>query len=166
MNNFSLEKEFLERLSGSQGIVHKVCRMYCDREEERQDLFQEILIHLWKSYPSFKGKSKFSTWMYRVSFNIAIQHLRKGKKNKEDIALPESFDLLTNSEEENELELEKKMLKEAIKHLNSVEKAMLMLYLEERGNEEIADVLGITQNNVRVKMTRIREKLKNIVEAL
>lgn len=104
--------------------------------------------------------------MYRVSFNIAIQHLRKGKKNKEDIALPESFDLLTNSEEENELELEKKMLKKAIKHLNSVEKAMLMLYLEERGNEEIADVLGITQNNVRVKMTRIREKLKNIVEAL
>lgn len=165
MKNQSLEKEFLERLEKSQGIIHKVCEMYCDGEEERKDLFQEILIHLWKSYPSFKGNSKFSTWMYRVSFNIAIQNLRKEKKNKEDAVLPEELDRFSTEQYREELVEEKKLLSKAIKQLNSIEKAIVMLYLEEKDNVEIAEVLGIKQNNVRVKMTRIRSKLKNLVEA-
>ncbi len=165
MTNLSLEQEFLAKLNDSQGIVHKVCRMYCDEEEERKDLFQEILIHLWKSYPSFKGDAKFSTWMYRVAFNVAIQHLRKEKKKKEDVVLPERFDHLSEVPEEEELGKEKKMLRYAIGQLNEIEKAIVMLYLEERDNEDIADIIGISQNNVRVKMTRIRNKLKELVEA-
>ncbi|GAB5408363.1 MAG: sigma-70 family RNA polymerase sigma factor [Balneolaceae bacterium] len=165
MNSNSLEKEFLERLNKSQGIVHKVCNMYCDNSEDRKDLFQEILIHLWKSYPSFKGDSKFSTWMYRVAFNIAIQYLRKEKKKKEDSVLPEQFEHFHQDVKEEELGEEKRMLRNAIRQLNEVEKAIVMLYLEDRDNEEISDVIGITQNNVRVKMTRIRNKLKDIVEA-
>ena len=165
MTTKSLEKEFLSRLNESQGIVHKVCGMYCDNEEERKDLFQEILIHLWKSYPSFKGEAKFSTWMYRVAFNIAIQQLRKEKKKREDHVLPEQLDQFSNEYEEDELSEERKMLKIAIMQLNEVEKAIIMLYLEDRDNEDIADIIGISQNNVRVKMTRIRNKLKDIVEA-
>ncbi len=165
LTNQSLEKEFLARLNDSQGIVHKVCRMYCDREEERKDLFQEILIHLWKSYPSFKGDAKFSTWMYRVAFNIAIQHLRKEKKNKEDSVLPEQFDQLSQEPEKEEDSEEKRVLAFAIKKLNEIEKAIIMLYLEDRDNEDIAEIIGISQNHVRVKMTRIRNKLKDIVEA-
>lgn len=165
MTNKSLEKEFLTRLNESQGIVHKVCGMYCDNEEERKDLFQEILIHLWKSYPSFKGEAKFSTWMYRVAFNIAIQQLRKEKKKKEDHVLPEQLDQFSNEYEEDELSEERKMLKIAIKQLNEVEKAIIMLYLEDRDNEDIAEIIGISQNHVRVKMSRIRNKLKDIVEA-
>lgn len=165
MNNKSLEKEFLERLNKSQGIVHKVCNMYCDNSEDRKDLFQEILIHLWKSYPSFKGDAKFSTWMYRVAFNIAIQHLRKEKKKKEDSVLPEEFEQFHQETEEEELGEERRMLRNAVKQLNEIEKAIIMLYLEDRDHEEIADVIGITQNNVRVKMTRIRNKLKDLVEA-
>lgn len=165
MTNKSLEKEFLTRLNESQGIVHKVCGMYCDNEEERKDLFQEILIHLWKSYPSFKGEAKFSTWMYRVAFNIAIQQLRKEKKKKEDHVLPEQLDQFSNEYEEDELIEERKMLKIAIKQLNEVEKAIIMLYLEDRDNEDIAEIIGISQNHVRVKMSRIRNKLKDIVEA-
>lgn len=145
--------------------MHKVCRMYCDEEEERKDLFQEIVIHLWKSYPSFKGDAKFSTWMYRVAFNIAIQHLRKEKKKKEDTVLPERFDQLSNELEGEELVEEKKALRFAINQLNEIEKAIVMLYLEERDNEDIAEIIGISQNNVRVKMTRIRNKLKELVEA-
>ncbi|MFV1884337.1 MAG: RNA polymerase sigma factor [Balneola sp.] len=165
MSDLSLEKEFLKRLNESQGIVHKVCRMYCDEEEERKDLFQEILIHLWKSYPSFKGDSKFSTWMYRVAFNVAIQYLRKEKKKMEEIVLPERFDQLSNDNEGEELTEEKKILRLAIGRLNEIEKAIVMLYLEERDNEDIAEIIGISQNNVRVKMTRIRNKLKELVEA-
>tara|TARA_R110000868_G_scaffold304437_7_gene565040 strand:+ start:11330 stop:11827 length:498 start_codon:yes stop_codon:yes gene_type:complete len=165
LNSSSLEKEFLERLEKSQGIVHKVCNMYCDNSEDRKDLFQEILIHLWKSYPSFKGDAKFSTWMYRVAFNISIQHLRKAKKKKEDSVLPEHLDKFSLENEEEEFGEEKRMLRIAINQLNEVEKAIIILYLEDRDNEEIADIIGITQNNVRVKMTRIRNKLKDIVEA-
>ncbi len=165
MINKSLEQEFLSRLNESQGIVHKVCGMYCDNEEERKDLFQEILIHLWKSYPSFKGEAKFSTWMYRVAFNIAIQQLRKEKKKKEDHVLPEQLDQFSNENEEDGLIEERKMLKIAIKQLNEVEKAIIMLYLDDRDNEDIAEIIGISQNNVRVKMTRIRNKLKYIMEA-
>ncbi len=165
MINKSLEQEFLSRLNESQGIVHKVCGMYCDNEEERKDLFQEILIQLWKSYPSFKGEAKFSTWMYRVAFNIAIQQLRKEKKKKEDHVLPEQLDQFSNVNEEDGLIEERKMLKIAIKQLNEVEKAIIMLYLDDRDNEDIAEIIGISQNNVRVKMTRIRNKLKDIVEA-
>ena len=152
-------------MNESKGIVHKVCRMYCDEEEERKDLFQEILIHLWKSYPSFKGDSKFSTWMYRVAFNVAIQYLRKEKKKMEEIVLPERFDQLSNDNEGEELTEEKKILRLAIGRLNEIEKAIVMLYLEERDNEDIAEIIGISQNNVRVKMTRIRNKLKELVEA-
>lgn len=165
MKSNSLEQEFITKFNASQGIVHKVCRMYCDNEEDRKDLFQEILIHLWNSYPRFRGDSQFSTWMYRVSFNVAIQNLRKEKKNKEDFVLPEQIDQFSVEQEQEELVEERRLLAKAIKQLNSIEKAIVMLYLEGNENEVIADILGITQNNVRVKMTRIRNKLKNLVEA-
>lgn len=165
MNRNNLEEEFLEKLTASQGIVHKVCGLYCDEEEERKDLFQEIVVNLWKSYPSFKGDSKFSTWMYRVSLNIAIQHLRTNKKKKEEVVLPSTFDQVENEPREQLPELELKKMHAAISKLSDVEKAIVMLYLEEKGNEEIAEIMGISENYARVKMTRIRTKLKELVEA-
>lgn len=165
MKSNSLEQEFISKLDASQGIVHKVCGMYCDNEEDRKDLFQEILIHLWNSYPSFRGDSQFSTWMYRVSLNVALQDLRKIKKNKEDSVLPSSFDSVESEPVEEATTLEQKMLHNAIEKLNDIEKAVMMLYLEAKPNEEIAEILGITQNNLRVKMTRIRQKIKDMVEA-
>src|SRR6056297_117412 len=149
----------------SQGIVHKVCNMYCINEDERKDLFQEIMIQLWKSYPSFRGDAEFSTWMYRVALNVALQKLRKEEKSKEYSLLSEHIKNLPQENKNDDLAVEKKLLYRAIKELNDVEKAIVMLYLEEKGNEEIAEIMGITQNYVRVKMTRIRTKLKNLVEA-
>lgn len=157
------EQEFVKKVTESQGIVHKVCGMYCDSEEDREDLFQEILIQLWKSYPSFRGDSKFSSWMYRVGLNVAISNLRKSKTKKEDAVLPSSFDSISEESNEQSLSLEKKLLRDAIRQLNKIEKGIMMLYLEEKPNEEIAEIMGITQNHVRVKMTRIRAKLKEIL---
>lgn len=150
----------------SQGIVHKVCGMYCDDEEDRKDLFQEILVQLWKSYPSFRGDSKFSTWMYRVGLNVAIQYFRKEKKKKEDSASPSSFDDMPVIEANEVPEEEIRLLHKAIGKLNDVEKAIVMLYLEEVPDTEIADIMGISQNYVRVKMTRIKAKLKKIANPM
>jgi len=163
LNNQNLEKEFIEKVMPAQGIIHKVCAIYCDTEEGRKDLFQEILVNLWKSYPSFRGDSKFSTWMYRISLNIAIQHLRSEKKRKEYSKLPEFFSSTIKPEAEHLPELELNLMYRAIDKLNEVEKAIVMLYLEEKGNDQIAEIIGISQNYVRVKMTRIRNKLKELV---
>ena len=154
------QQEFVKKVTESQGIVHKVCGMYCNDEEDRKDLFQEILIQLWKSYPNFRGDAKFSSWMYRVALNVAISNLRKSKTKKEDSTLPESFDSISRESDEQSLSLEKGLLREAIRKLNEIEKAIMVLYLEEKPNDEIAEIMGITQNNVRVKMNRIRNKLK------
>jgi len=158
------EKEFIERVNDSQGIIHKVCGMYCDNKEHRKDLFQEILIELWKSYPSFRGESKFSTWMYRVGLNVAIQDFRKTKKKVDKFELlPDKVKYIANVEQDDVLDEEVKLLYKAIDELNKIEKAIIMLHLEDKKNEEIAEIVGITQNYVRVKMNRIKLKLKKIL---
>jgi len=163
MDKESLEQEFVQRVMDAQGIIHKVCHMYASSEEDHQDLFQEILINLWKSYPTFRGQSRLSTWMYKVGLNVAITHLRKSSKQPKYQHL--SFPLASKAqvEETPELEEERRALYTAIRQLNEVERAIVMLHLEENSNEEIAAIIGITPNYVRVKMTRIRKKLKAIV---
>lgn len=160
MGKDKLEQEFIERVKHSQGVIHKVCNIYAMDEEHRKDLFQEILIQLWKSYPSFKGQAKFSTWMYKVSLNVAIQYLRKQKKKPNEVELSSNFNNLPDQIKEEENDEKKQLLHQAIHQLNKIEKAIIMLYLEEKGYDEIAEIIGISQNYVRVKMARIRQKLK------
>lgn len=158
------EQEFSKRIQESQGIIHKVSRMYCDNEEHRKDLFQEILIQLWKSYPSFRGEAKFSTWMYRVAINVAIQDLRKTKKKQQLFFQTNQFKD-TSEEKKSDVQNEKlKLMHSAVAKLNKVEKAIVMLHLDEKSNEEIAEIIGITQNYVRVKMNRIKTKLSKTVK--
>lgn len=158
------EKEFITLVNESQGIIHKVCRMYCDDGTHRKDLFQEIVLQLWKSYPTFKGNSKFSTWMYRVALNVAIQDFRKEKKRKylflESVEFQEPS-INPNTEIKNGRIA---ALYKAIAQLDKIERAIMLLHLDEVANEEIADIVGITQNYVRVKMTRIRIKLAKIMK--
>lgn len=158
------ENEFVQRVNESQGIIHKVCRMYCDDETHRKDLFQEIVLQLWKSYSSFKGESKFSSWMYRVALNVAIQDFRKEKKRKylflESFEFKEPTTLPQNDYKDERINA----LYEAISKLDKIEKAIMMLHLDEIPNDEIAEIIGITQNYVRVKMTRIRTKLAKTIK--
>jgi RNA polymerase sigma-70 factor (ECF subfamily) len=155
-----LEKEFLQVITDNQGIIHKVCSIYCDLEEDRRDLFQEIIVQLWKSFPSFRNESKFTTWMYRVALNTAITSFKKEKRQPDKSGI--SFDSLHLAEElyDSRTEEQIKMLHQAVAQLTGVEKSIILLFLEDKKYEEIAEITGITQNYVRVKMNRIKKKLK------
>ena len=160
----SKETEFTELIESNQGIVHKVCRIYSDSPAAHEDLFQEIVLQLWKSFDSFKGDSKFSTWMYRVGLNTAITLIRK--KNKliptSSIDSQPYFDLKA-VEHDDEKEERLKLLYKAIKKLNDVERALVLLYLEDMPYKEIAQTLGISEVNARVKMNRAKDKLKEMM---
>jgi len=155
-----LEKEFLQIITENQGIIHKVCSIYCDLEEDRRDLFQEIIVQLWKSYPSFRSESKFSTWMYRVALNTAITSFKKDKRQPDKSGV--SYENIQLAEEiyDTGAEEQIKMLNNAVFQLTGIEKSIILLYLEDKKYEEIAEITGITQNYVRVKMNRIKKKLK------
>lgn len=158
------EIKFIKRINESQGIIHKVCRMYCDDQTHREDLFQEIVLQLWKSYSSFRGDSKFSSWMYRVALNVAIQDFRKEKKRKylflESLEFKESTTPPKNDYKDERISA----LYKAISKLDKIEKAIMILHLDEIPNEQIAEIVGISQNYVRVKMSRIRTKLVKIIK--
>ena len=155
-----MEKEFLQIITENQGIIHKVCSIYCDLEEDRRDLFQEILVQLWKSYPSFRSESKFSTWMYRVALNTAITSFKKDKRQPDRLSI--SYENLKLAEDlyDSATEDQIRMLHAAVAHLTGIEKSIILLFLEDKKYEEIAEITGITQNYVRVKMNRIKKKLK------
>lgn len=159
-----MEKKFLQIIKKNQGIIHKVCNIYCDDQEDRNDLFQEIVAQLWKSFPTFREESKFSTWMYRVALNTAITSFKKTKRRPDQSRLTyENFDVKDESYDA-ETEENIKTLHRAVAQLSGVEKSIVLLFLENKKYEEIAGITGITQNYVRVKMNRIKKKLKKFME--
>lgn len=158
-----LEKEFVEQLEANQNIVHKICRLYTDNQDAHNDLFQEVTIQLWKAYPKFRGDSKFSTWMYRVALNTAITLYRKSKRRVQT----QSYDMvefkIKDTTEDDESMEQLTLLYGAVKQLNDIEKGLVFLYLEDKNYREIAETLGISEVNARVKMNRIKTKLTNII---
>ncbi len=158
-----MEKEFIQIVQKNQGIIHKVCNIYCDVQEDRNDLFQEIVAQLWKSFPTFQNRSKFSTWMYRVALNTAITSFKKAKRRPDQNRLTyDNFQIEDNSYD-IETEENIKQLHRAVAQLSGVEKSIVLLYFENKKYEEIAEITGITQNYVRVKMNRIKKKLKKLM---
>lgn len=158
-----LEQEFLSKIEKHQGIIYKVSRMYMDNEVDQEDLYQEIVYQLWKSYKSFRGDSQFSTWMYRVSLNTAISFFKKEKKQKE---IEDKFKIQDNAEEIDTNENPDKLdfLYKAINQLNDVDKALIFLYLEGLSHKEIGNNLGISEGNARVRLNRIKTKLEKIIK--
>lgn len=138
--------------------------MYGNSAEDRQDLFQEMVAQLWKAYPAFRQEAKVSTWIYRIALNTAIAGLRKQQRRV--FTVPIDADLTVGEETDDMVKAEKlRMMYKAIAQLTDIEKALVMLYIEEKSYEEMEDILGMTQGNLRVKMNRIKEKLrKNISE--
>jgi len=158
------EQDFLLLINQHKGILHKVSRMYMDNEEDRNDLIQEIVLQLWKSYEKFEGKSQFSTWMYRVSLNIALTYFKKEKKNTERHTLLDNFDKI-EEDHSNEKEQQLTLFYQAVHELNKVEKALIFLFLEGLSHREIAQNLGISEVNARVKLNRTKEKLQNLIKS-
>ncbi len=158
-----LEHKFVAELEENQNIIHKVCRTYTNNEAAHKDLFQEITIQLWKAYPKFRGESKFSTWMYRVSFNTAISLYRKSKRNIDTSPIYDNLKELEYHDYNDEQDKQLNLLYKAIHSLNDIEKALALLYLEDKSYKEISNTLGISEINARVKMNRTKTKLKNIL---
>jgi RNA polymerase sigma-70 factor (ECF subfamily) len=161
-----LQEAFIRLVNEHRGMLYKVCRLYCFTESDRQDLFQEIVIQLWRSYPGFRGEAKFSTWLYRIALNTAISDLRKQRRRitpTDPDRLPDEVqDIQYSAEKDEQLQL----LYAAIDRLTEVEKALTMLYLEDKSYQEMEEILGISQNTLRVKMNRIKEKLRKITQSV
>jgi RNA polymerase sigma-70 factor (ECF subfamily) len=152
------EKIFLDLIENNRGIIFKVIRLYVRHAEDERDLFQEILFQAWKSYPRFDGRSKFSTWLYRVSLNTVLTFRRRPQlvETREEL---ESSEVVTQDKQE-----ETDMLYTAIFELNEIDRMIITLHLDGYENEEIAEITGLTKNNVAVKLHRAKnevvEKLK------
>jgi RNA polymerase sigma-70 factor (ECF subfamily) len=138
--------------------------VYCWNAKDKEDLFQEIVVQLWRAWPAFRGDAKFSTWMYRIALNTAISGLRRQKNNMvfvEPEKLPsEISDVSDAAEKEEQLS----QMYTAIRELSELERAIVMLYLDDKSYDEMEDILGVNQNNLRVKMNRIKEKLRKLIK--
>lgn len=164
MQKDETEKEFEKLIHQHELIVHKVCNIYAYTNADKEDLFQEIVIQLWKAFPKFKGDAKLSTWLYRVAINTAISGLRK---KKEFITSYEPANLPVHVSDDNFSHSEEEKLQQllyAIEQLSQVEKAVVMLYMEDHTYEEMETILGINQGSLRVKMNRIKEKLRQLTK--
>jgi RNA polymerase sigma factor (sigma-70 family) len=153
-----LEQIFLEQINDHLGITHKVCRLYCQDPEDRADLLQEMLYQLWKSYPGFDGRSSFTTWMYRVCLNTALTWRKKSTRTKwESLSLShQQIPEQTAGPEEEQ----RQALFQAIATLSPLNKAIVLLYLDEVSYEEIAGITGLTKSNVSVRLVRIKKELE------
>lgn len=153
-------KLFQELIEQHKGILFKVARTYCQNEEDRQDLVQEIMIQLWQSFHRYNTKFKISTWMYRISINVAISFYRKNLvRQGNNMPLNEQINEIQH-DEKSEKEQQLNLLERFINELKEFDKALMLLYLEDKSHAEISDILGISVGNVGTKVGRIKDKLK------
>ena len=146
------------------GILYKVCNLYCNDTEDKKDLFQEIVLQLWRSFRNFRHDSQPSTWMYRVALNTAISNFRKESRKPERFAISDKELQIPDMNDWADQSENLRSLKQAIDQLTQIEKAIILLYLEEKSYEEISDIIGITRTNVGVKLNRIKSKLELIIK--
>jgi len=135
--------------------------MYCNSKEDREDLFQDIVLQLWRAYPTFRGDAKVSTWIYRIAINNAITRLRKETKKEKFTDL--NNEALNVRDEETVIDEKAARMYEAIKKLTEIERALCMLYLENCSYKEIAEVMGLSETNVGFKLNKLKSKLKSLV---
>jgi RNA polymerase sigma factor (sigma-70 family) len=157
------EQEFLNRIESHKGILYKVSKMYMDNSDDQEDLFQEIVCQLWKSYESFRNESQFSTWMYRVAVNTAIVFLKKEKRKVDRYEIASE----NVKEDEGDSHIKESQLDhfyKAVQKLEKIDKAIIFYQLEGFSHKEIGENLGISEGNARVKLNRAKEKLKEIIK--
>ncbi len=154
---------FVAIVKENEGLLYKVTRVYADTKEDQKDLYQEIVYQLWKSFDSFRGNSKISTWMYRIALNTAIAYLNKSKKKVPQVRL--EFELSHPIDEKDGTTEERlKILYAMIKQLNVIEKGLILLLLEGKSYDEIATITGFSGSNVGTRLSRIKKKLKENVK--
>ncbi|HVW95264.1 MAG TPA: sigma-70 family RNA polymerase sigma factor [Mucilaginibacter sp.] len=163
MRQSDLHTGFLKQVNEHKGIIYKVCSVYAENESDRKDLYQEIVIQAWKGFEKFRGEAKFSTWLYQVAINTAIAGFRKMKRSPVIFTDDDLSDVAVTQKPNGETE-ETERLYSAINRLNEIEKAIVVLYLDGKSYEEMEVITGITNGALRVKMTRIKEKLRQLTK--
>lgn len=157
-----MEKEkFISVIKDNQNLIFKICYSYCKDSEDRKDLQQEIMIQLWNSFTKFDGRVKISTWIYRIALNTAISFYRKDCIYKEKtVSIDASIISISIFESDSEQEEKITLLYNFIEHLNEMDKALILLYLDNNSYKEIAEILGISETNVATKISRVKKNLK------
>jgi len=152
--------DFLDTIKENERAILKLVRIYADQHEDQKDLYQEIIYQLWKSFHSFQGNSKISTWIYKVALNTSLAHINFKNKYSKTISIQ---DIGLQFEENNDTQLEEKITEmyQHIKQLNEIDKAIVFLFLEGKSYDEIADIMGFTTTNIGTRLNRIKMKLKN-----
>ncbi len=161
-----MEQEFLEFLNRYQLVLRRVCRMYADSPPDREDLFQETVYQLWRSYRTFRGESSPGTWVYRVALNTAISALRRKTKTDKHAALETDLGQVASPAQGGSEARQVDLLYRMIRRLNQVDRALVLLYLEDLSYKELADILGLSESNVGVKLNRIKAKLQSLAKEL
>ena len=156
-----MKEKFLNLVEMHQGIIHKILSIYTYNVEDRKDLLQEIMLQLWKSFPGFQQKSAFSTWMYKVGLNTALLHKRKKMKEQYSVDYLIESRAQETGLSKNDITISLYM---AIDQLGPIDKAIALLYLEQKSYQEIENILGIKKNNIGVRISRIKDKLKKIFD--
>jgi len=144
------------------GIIIKLCRAYTNSQEDFEDYYQEVCLQIWRSKDNFKEQSQWSTWVYRISLNVCLTLLKKKKNNVQHFvsdAIPAEVTEDSNAFADESLN----QLYSAIRKLSELDRGIIMLYLEERPYQEIAEIIGTTANNIGVRVNRIKEKLKKLL---
>lgn len=153
------EKAFIALVKAYERIIYKVCYLYAAPGVTLEDLYQEVVVNLWKGYSRFRGECKESTWVYRIALNTCISFLRKEKNAPTFVELTAQIDRL---DEDDETQRMLRRLYQLIGRLNQLEKSLILLYLEDKSYDEMAEITGLTQTNVATKLSRIKEKLRQM----
>jgi len=157
------KKEFIDLIEKNRGIIHKITLLYTSIAADKEDLYQEICLQSWRSLGNYRGDSKFSTWLYRVAINTAINSIRKSNRSINTVELdPERHYITKDSNREQQTSL----LLKAISRLNKIDRAIILLWLEEKKYEEISEIIGLTRSAVSVRLVRIRKKLEELIKEM
>lgn len=155
----SMELEFAQTVREHKGTIYTVCYMFSNNPDEVADLFQEILINLWKGFPQFRGDSNVKTWIYRVSLNTCISSERKKSRKVETLPLTMDINLFSDSDDDTK---QVQMLRDRINKLGPFDRAIVLLWLENLSYDEIGAIVGISAKNVSVRLVRIKDQLKKM----
>ncbi len=161
MENSDKSKLFLSVIESNKGIIYKVANAYCKDKDDRKDLVQEIILKLWHAFETYNNAFKHTTWIYRIALNTAISKYRKEKiKAKYFVPVSTSFIELEDQPPAIDSERRLSLLQQFIAELKELDKALMLLYLEEKSHKEIAEIIGISESNVGTKINRIKNLLK------
>jgi len=152
--------DFLTIIEANKRIIFKICNAYCRNTTDREDLAQEIIYQLWRSWGSFNTEFKLSTWMFRIALNVAISFYRKEKKSMDTVFIGDHLIEVADEHFDEGLEHNLNALQQFINELKELDRALMILYLEEKSHKEMAEIIGISTTNVATKIGRIKEQLK------